>query len=108
MKANEIRIVNVKQDWRKVYFHLNNGKTVVRTMEASEIIAANRLRRTKGEGARIAEYARLFNEKYSEPQEIRHVELTNSERRFFDLHHMRSIGILAPYEEDEYQRLLDE
>ena len=85
-----------------------NGKTVVRTMEAREIIAANRLRRTKGEDARIAEYARLFNEKYSEPQEIRHVELNNSERRFFELHHMRSIGILTPDEEDEYQRLLDE
>lgn len=77
-------------------------------MEASEIIAANRLRRTKGEDARIAEYARLFNEKYSESQEIRHVELTNSDRRFFELHHMRSIGILTPEEGDEYQRLLNE
>ena len=108
MKANEIRLVNVKQDQCKVYFHLNNGKTVVRTMEAGEIIAANRLRRTDGENARIAEYARLFNEKYSEPQEIRHVELTDSDRRFFELHHMRSIGILTPGEEDEYQRLLNE
>lgn len=108
MKANEIRLVNVKQDQCKVYFHLNNGKTVVRTMEAGEIIAANRLRRTEGEDARIAEYARLFNEKYSEPQEIRHVELNNSERRFFELHHMRSIGILTPEEGDEYQRLLNE
>ena len=108
MKANEIRLVNVKQDQCKVYFHLNNGKTVVRTMEAGEIIAANRLRRTEGEDARIAEYARLFNEKYSETQEIRHVELTNSERRFFELHHMHSIGILTPDEEDEYQRLLNE
>ena len=108
MKANEIRLVNVKQDQCKVYFHLDNGKTVVRTMETCEIIAANRLRRTKGEDARIAEYVRLFNEKYSEPQEIRYVELNNSERRFFELHHMRSIGILTPDEEDEYQRLLDE
>ena len=108
MKANEIRLVNVKQDQCKVYFHLNNGKTVVRTMEASEIIAANKLRRTEGENARTEEYARLFNEKYSEPQEIRNVELTNSERRFFELHHMRSIGILTPEEGDEYQRLLNE
>ena len=108
MKANEIRLVNVKQDQCKVYFHLNNGKTVVRTMEAGEIIAANRLRRTDGENARIAEYARLFHEKYSEPQETRHIELTNSERRFFELHHMRSIGILTPGDEDAYQRLLNE
>ena len=77
-------------------------------MEAGEIIAANRLRRTEGEDARIAEYTRLFNEKYSEPQEIRHVELNNSERRFFELHHMHSIGILTPGDEDEYQRLLNE
>ena len=108
MKANDIRLVNVKQDQCKVYFHLNNGKTVVRTMEASEIIAANSLRRTEGEDARIAEYARLFNEKYSEPQETMNVELNNSERRFFELHHMRSIGILTPDEGDEYQRLLNE
>ena len=77
-------------------------------MEASEIIAANRLRRTEGEDARIAEYARLFSEKYSEPQETRNVELTDSDRRFFELHHMRSIGILTPGDEDEYQRLLNE
>ena len=108
MKANEIRLVNVKQDQCKVYFHFNNGKTVVRTMEAGEIIAANRLRRTEGEDARIAEYARIFNEKYSEPQEIRHAELNNSERRFFELHHMRSIGILTPEDGYEYQRLLNE
>ena len=108
MKANEIRLVNVKQDQCKVYFHLDNGKTVVRTMEACEIIAANKLRRTKGEDARIAEYVRLFNEKYSEPQEIRHVELTDSDRRVFELHHMRPIGILTTGEEDEYQRLLNE
>lgn len=108
MKANEVRLVNVKQEQCKVYFHLNNGKTVVRTMEAGEIISANKLRRTEGEDARIAEYARLFNEKYSEPQEIRHVELTKSERRFFELHQMHSLGILTPDEEDEYYELLDE
>ena len=108
MKANEIRLVNVKQDQCKVYFHLNNGKTIVRSMEAGEIIAANRLRRTDGEDARIAEYARLFNEKYSEPQEIRHVELTDSDRRFCEFYHRSSIGILTPGDEDEYQRLLNE
>lgn len=109
MKANEVRLVNVKQDQCKVYFNLNNGKTVVRTMEATEIIAANKLRRTEGEDARIAEYARLFNEKYSEPQEIKYVDrLTASERRFFELHQMNSLGILTPDEEDEYYELLDE
>lgn len=108
MKANEVRLVNVKQDQCKVFFHLVDGKTIVRTMDIHDIMTANRMRRTEGEAARIAEYVRLFNEEYSEPQEIKYVELTASERRFFELHHMRSVGFLTPEEEDEYQRLLDE
>lgn len=108
MKANEVRLVNIKQDQCKVFFHLTDGKTIVRTMDIHDIMTANRMRRTGGEAARIAEYVRLFNEKYSEPQEIKYVELTASERRFFELHHMRSVGFLTPEEEDEYQRLLDE
>ena len=108
MKANEVRLVNVKQDQCKVFFRLTDGKTIVRTMDIHDIMTANRMRRTGGEAARIAEYVRLFNEKYGEPQEIKYVELTASERRFFELHHMRSVGFLTPEEEDEYQRLLDE
>ena len=108
MKANEVRLVNVKQDQCKVFFHLTDGKTIVRTMDIHDIMTANRMRRTGGEAARIAEYVRIFNEKYGEPQEIKYVELTASERRFSELHHMRSVGFLTPEEEDEYQRLLDE
>lgn len=108
MKANEVRLVNVKQDQCKVFFHLTDGKTIVRTMDIHDIMAANRMRRTGGEDARIAEYMRLFNEQYSEPQEIKFVELTASERRFFELHQMHLLGILTPDEEDEYYELLDE
>ena len=108
MKANEVRLVNVHQDKCKVFFHLTDGKTIARTMDIHDIMNANKMRRAGGETARITEYVRLFNEKYSEPQEIKFVEMTASDKRFFQLHHMRSVGFLTPEEEDEYQRLLDE
>ena len=107
MKATEVRIVNAKQENGKVFFHLNDGKTIVRTMCAQEIATANRIRNTHGEEARIEEFVRLFNEKYSEPQNLTNVELDAEERRFFELHHIRKIYPLPPEEEDEYQRLLN-
>ena len=105
MKANEVRIINEKQENGKVFFHLNDGKTIVRTMCAQEIATANRMRNTHGEEARIAEFVRLFNEKYSEPQNLTSVELDAEERRFFELHNIRKIHPLTPEEEEEYQRL---
>lgn len=107
MKATEVRIINAKQENGKVFFHLTNGKTVVRTMCAQEIATANRIRNTHGEEARIAEFVRLFNEKYSEPQNLTNVELDAEERRFFELHNIRKIYPLTPEEEEEYQRLLN-
>lgn len=107
MKATEVRIVNAKQENGNVFFHLNDGKTIVRTMCAQEIATANRIRNTHGEEARIAEFVRLFNEKYSEPQNLTNVELDAEERRFFELHNIRNIYPLTPEEEDEYQRLLN-
>ena len=110
MKANEVRHINVGYECCWVYFLLKNGKkTIVRKMEASEIKAADKLLKTEGKAAQITEYVRLFNEKYSEPQELKYVDrLTASERRFFELHQMNSLGILTPDEEDEYYELLDE
>ena len=105
MKANEVRIVNAKQENGKVFFHLTNGKTIVRTMCAQEIATANRIRNTHGEEARIAEFVRLFNEKDSEAQNLTNVELDAEERRFFELHNIRKIHPLTPEEENEYQRL---
>lgn len=107
MKANEIRIVNANQEKGNVFFHLTNGNTVVRTMCAHEIATANRIRNTHGEEARIAEFVRLFNEKYSKPQKITNVELDEEERRFFELHNVKDIYPLTPEEEDEYNRLLN-
>ena len=107
MKANEVRIVNANQEKGKVFFHMNDGKTIVRTMSQNEIATANYIRNNYGEQARIEEFVRLFNEKYSEPQNLTNVELDAEERRFFELHHIRKIYPLPPEEEDEYQRLLN-
>ena len=105
MKAIEVRIVNAKQENGKVFFHLNDGKTIVRTMCAQEIATANRIRNTHGEEARIAEFVRLFNEKYSDAQNLKNVELDAEERRFFELHNIRKIHPLTPEEEYEYNRI---
>ena len=107
MKANEVRIVNAKQENGKVFFHLKDGKTIVRTMSQNEIATANRIRNTHGEEARIAEFVRLFNERYEEPQNITNVELDEEERRFFELHNLKEVYPLNPEEEDEYNRLLN-
>ena len=108
MKANEVRIVNANQENGKVFFHLKNGKTIVRTMSQNEIATANRIRNNYGEEARIAEFVRLFNERYAEPQNITNVELDEEERRFFELHSIKEVYPLTPEEEDEYNKLLNQ
>ena len=107
MKANEVRIVNANQEKGKGFFHLKDGKTIARTMSQNEIATANRIRNNYGEEARIAEFVRLFNERYAEPQNIKNVELDEEERRFFELHNIREIYQLTPEEEDEYNKLLN-
>lgn len=108
MKANEIRIVNANQENGKVFFHLKNGKTIVRTMSHNEIATANYIRNNYGEEARISEFVRLFNERYAEPQNITNVELDEEERRFFELHNIRKIHPLTTEVEDEYNKLLNQ
>ena len=103
----EVRIVNENQEKGKVIFHFNDGKTIVRTMSQNEIATANRIRNNYGEEARIAEFVRLYNERYSEPQNIKNVELDEEERRFFELHNIKEVYTLTP-EEDEYNKLLNE
>ena len=107
MKANEVRIVNANQEKGKVFFHMTNGKTIVRTMSQKEIATANYIRNNYGEEARIAEFVRLFNELYAEPQNIKNVELDEEERRFFELHNIKEVYPLTPEEDDEYNRLLN-
>ena len=108
MISNEVRIVNSNQETGKVFFHLVNGKTVVRTMCASEIIRANTIGNREGSDARIAEYVRLFNERYSEPQKITYVEPSESEKRYFELHNKGLVIPLTPDEEEELDELENE
>ena len=108
MIANDVRIVNSNQETGTVFFHMVNGKTVVRTMCASEIIKANTIGNREGEDARIAEYVRLFNERYSEPQKITYVEPSEREKRYFELHNMSKVVPLTPDEEEELEELKNE
>ena len=108
MKANEVRIVNANQENGKVFFHMKDGKTIVRTMSQNEIATANRIRNNYGEEARISEFVRLFNERYAEPQNITNVELDEEERRFFELHNLKEVYPLTTEEEDEYNKLLNQ
>ena len=108
MIANDVRIVNSNQEKGKVFCHMVNGKTVGRTMCASEIIKANTIGNREGEDVRIAEYVRLFNERYSEPQKITYVDLSSSEKRYFELHNMSKVVPLTPDEEEELEELKNE
>ena len=105
MIANDVRIVNSNQEKGKVFFHMVNGNTVVRTMCASEIIKANTIGNREGEDARIAEYVRLFNEQYSEPQTVANVELSASDKRYFELQNMSKVFPLDAEQEAELKEL---
>ena len=107
METNEVKQVRAFQNSRRVFFNLKNGKTVVRMMDAYDIIQANRLGNLNGQEARIAEYVRLFNESYSEPQKITYQKLTAEEERFFELHNMGQIIPLPADMEEEYETLLN-
>lgn len=103
MKKNEVRIVNANQEKGKVFFHMADGKTIIRTMSASEIRNANTIGNREGEDARIAEYTRLFNEQYSEPQTVANVELSASEKRYFELQNMSKVFPLDAEQEEEFK-----
>lgn len=105
MKKNEIRMINANQEKGKVFFHMADGKTIIRTMSASEIRKANTIGSREGEDARIDEYVRLFNEQYSEPQTVANVELSASEKRYFELHNMSKVMPLDAEQEDELKEL---
>lgn len=105
MKKNEVRIVNANQEKSKVFFHMTDGKTVTRTMSASDIRNANTIGNRQGEDARIAEYVRLFNEQYSEPQTVANVELSESDKRYFELQNMSKLFPLDAEQEEELKEL---
>ena len=103
MKKNEVRIVNANQEKGKVFFHMTDGKTVTRTMSASEIRKANTIGNRQGEDARIAEYVRLFNEQYSEPQTVANIVLSESDKRYFELQNMSKVFPLDAEQEEEFK-----
>ena len=105
MKKNEVRMINANQEKGKVFFHMADGKTIIRTMSAAEIRKANTIGNREGEDARIAEYVRLFNEQYSEPQTVGNVELSASEKRYFELHNMSKVMPLDAEQEEELKEL---
>ena len=105
MKKNEVRMINANQGKGKVFSHMADGKTIIRTMSASEIRKANTIGNREGEDARIAEYVRLFNEQYSEPQTVANVELSASEKRYFELHNMSKVMPLDAEQEEELKEL---
>ena len=105
MKKNEVRMINANQEKGKVFFHMADGKTIIRTMSASEIRKANTIGNREGEDARIAEYVRLFNERYSEPKKITYVDLSSSEKRYFELHNMSKVMPLDAEQEEELKEL---
>ena len=105
MKKNEVRMINANQEKGKVFFHMADGKTIIRTMSASGIRKANTIGSREGEDARIDEYVRLFNEQYSEPQTVANVELSASEKRYFELHNMSKVMPLDAEQEEELKEL---
>ena len=105
---NEIRLINTNQEKGKVFFHMVNGETIVRTMSASEIRKANTIGNRQGEDARIAEYVRLFNEQYSEPKTVANVELSESDKRYFELQNMSKVFPLDAEQEEELKELTNQ
>ena len=105
MKKNEVRMINANQEKGKVFFHMTDGKTIIRTMSASGIRKANTIGNREGEDSRIAEYVRQPNEQYSEPQTVANVELSASEKRYFELHNMSKVMPLDAEQEEELKEL---
>lgn len=105
---NEIRLINTNQEKGRVFFHMVNGETIVRTMSASEIRKANTIGNRHGEEARKAEYVRLFNEQYSEPQTVCNVELSESDKRYFELQNMSKVFPLDAEQKEELKELANQ
>lgn len=106
MKAEDIKLVNEYQESGRVFVHLNNGKTICRTMTSKEVQAAQRIRASEGMQAFKTEIARLFNKQYREPQRANRA--TTAEDEHFNLLRVkRDIIPLTEDEEIEYQNLIN-
>lgn len=105
MKASDIRLIDENQESGRVFFHTNDGQTICRTMTSREVQQGQILRRREGNEAFTNYFVDLFNNRYSEPQDVRS-RMSEDDARFFWLHQCREINPLTPDEEEEYQRLL--
>lgn len=106
MKAEDIKLVNEYQESGRVFVHLNNGKTICRTMTSKEVQAAQRIRTSEGMQAFKTEIARLFNKQYREPQRANRA--TTAEDEHFNLLRVKRDIIPLPEDEEiEYQNLIN-
>lgn len=105
MSAEDIKLVNEYQESGRVFVHLNDGRTICRTMTSKEVQAAQRIRASEGMQAFKTEIARLFNEQYREPQRANRA-ITAADEQFYLLRGKRDIIPLTEDEEAEYQYLL--
>lgn len=106
VSAEDIKTVNEYQESGRVFVHLNNGKTICRTMTSKEVQAAQRIRASEGMLAFKTEIARLFNKQYREPQRANRA--TTAEDEHFNL--LRVKRDIIPLTEDEafeYQNLIN-
>lgn len=106
MSAEDIKLVNEYQESGRVFIHLNDGKTICRTMTSKEVQAAQRIRASEGMLAFKIEIARLFNEKYFESQRASTVATAEDEQLNM-LRGKREIIPLTEDEELEYNHLLN-
>ena len=105
MSAEDIKLVNEYQESGRVFIHLNDGRTICRTMTSKEVQIAQRIRAREGMQAFKTEIARLFNEQYREPQRANRAT-TAEDEQFYLLRGKRDIIPLTEDEEAEYQYLL--
>lgn len=89
IEASDIRIANIIASSSRLFIHTNDGRTVIRTISCGEVTRLQTIESHEGVVAYKEAIARLFNEKYREPQ--KRVELSASDKRFWE-NHMLNVG----------------
>lgn len=106
VSAEDIKTVNEYQESGRIFIHLNDGRTICRTMTSRDVQTAQRIRANEGIKAFKIEIARLFNEKYFESQRASTVATAEDEQLNM-LRGKREIIPLTEDEELEYNHLLN-
>lgn len=87
LQINDIRLVSENLDAKRIFIHLHSSnKPIVRTIEGREIHRFTNIRATEGMESAKQYICDLINEKYSEPQVIKKVELSKSDEAYFERH----------------------